>query len=43
MRQKKGGYTGGAFGKFCGWNACKAGLTRKGSLRKNLNRKRQLR
>lgn len=41
-RTKKG--TRGAFGKYCGWRACKAGLLRyKCELRKVLDRKRAMR
>jgi hypothetical protein len=43
MRQKRNKNNKGAFGNFCGWGACKAGLSRKGVLRKNLDRKRALR
>ena len=36
--------TKGAFGKFCGWRACKAGLFRtKCELRKVLDKKRIMR
>lgn len=41
-RTKKG--TKGAFGKYCGWRACKAGLLRyKCELRELLNRRKMMR